>query len=357
MVRLTVDRPLPDLATITRVLRNDTRVRLVFVQQERSPMDLLSAFSKAAKAHQQEAAQRRRLLQQQEEERKRRAAIMAEEERLQREVETRSSDSDSCSLSDGIVGDLAAAMEAEAGEALRQNAQQASVRDDDGSARAESGNLQLRDTGPADANVTDDSFPLTDRSPHSDVGYDGDADEDAETVVAARVDTDGTVARRRRGSSSSTCGSRDRRRGSTGSRGSRGSPTGKILARASASSPTYHAGSSLVAPRVEPRRLSSETTVKAALPPPNSVDIFEVVQCLEDAFDQNVTADDFLPLCMLDVCSSFFEVRICFRVTYQCLSRPTNQQSCGVNNLARRHSGLEATTSDVHLPPALVWCW
>ncbi len=367
MVRLTIDRPFPDLTSIVKVLRGDPCVRLVLVQQERSPMNLLSAFSKAARDYQNKALEeRQRMLEQHQkqadEERLRHIELRRQKEEQQRERQQQQHTAQMARES--VVAGSSHSRSPSTSSSGSWDAHEPIM-----TAVTPPLAAQL---GPAgDDGVTPLELPVTERATMSDHGYDGDADEDGDEVaalVASEVGGRSTVSAsgdydfsnyptdRRRGSNSSN-GRRDRRRGSAGSRtertsrsssrnrrdrrrgtadsrGSRGSggsggqrqvlsqqpsPLSQqaqhqppIFQRAASPHDTgVHAGSTppLMLPvTTTSRRMSAETTPAKPAMPPNTVDMFEVVQCLVSAFCGDLKPSDFLPLCMLDVCASFLEV-------------------------------------------------
>eukprot|EP00750_Incisomonas_marina_P024569 INCI5128.1.p1 GENE.INCI5128.1~~INCI5128.1.p1 ORF type:complete len:1015 (-),score=158.96 INCI5128.1:479-3523(-) len=320
MVRLTIDRPFPDLSSLTAVLRNNTHVRLVLIQQERSPMHLLSAFSKAARAHQNQAAARRRqLLEQEQQSRLAEETARAEEQAAELRARQRAS-SNSLSEDEGIVGDVAAFAEEQ-----RQRESRASEKNQESADEA----LAASDYGNV---LPGNDMPITGRSPtsHSDGGYDADADLDEADEAEFAPGSVGSQARVRRGNSCGSLERRGRRRASSkDSRSSSRNSSSRGLRRSPISPGTLSGGgmsigslpnsdSKLVAPLPTSRRLSSETTARPPPPPPNSVDVFEVVQCLEHAFGGDVNPSDFLPLCMLDACAPFFDAMTYGSYNFRC---------------------------------------
>lgn len=233
--------------------------------------------------------------------------------------------SNSLSEDEGIVGDVAAFAEEQ-----RQRESRARRENPDGA-------LTAFDNGNNGLSTND--IPATERSPtaHSDGGYDADADLDEadEAEEVAPGGSYGSHARVRRGNSVGSLERRGRRRASSrDSRSSSRNSSSRGLRRSPISPATISGGgmsigslpnsdSKLVAPLPTSRRLSSETTTRPPPPPPNSVDIFEVVQCLQHAFGGDVNPSDFLPLCMLDACAPFFDVR-----KNLCLSRCKGSSRC-----------------------------
>ena len=212
---------------------------------------------------------------------------------------------------EGIVGDVAAFAEEQ-----RQRESRASEKNQESADEA----LAASDYGNV---LPGNDMPITGRSPtsHSDGGYDADADLDEADEAEFAPGSVGSQARVRRGNSCGSLERRGRRRASSkDSRSSSRNSSSRGLRRSPISPGTLSGGgmsigslpnsdSKLVAPLPTSRRLSSETTARPPPPPPNSVDVFEVVQCLEHAFGGDVNPSDFLPLCMLDACAPFFDVR------------------------------------------------